>query len=322
MKINLSSLPTIGNMTRGGGLATLFDGNSQTGAWAESTLGWAGVDFGSSPQAISEAVLFSASNGFDASGSASSIRLRLYGKNGGAPTGPTDGTLLGTLGYFTDPNAATSRSITTANTEAWRYVWATVETGVWAILLDIELYDRDSVALPPPPSFTLLTAERTVVGKSVNSPTLLTTPFAEIEGFRTRVQIEQPAGAIIDVRTDVVHRGEFTGYTGVLSIGMLVGYRYATTAEGVAAAPVQRVPNAVVGCNLMNRDPHHYEKLHACSDLDMQPGFYEFTVYMNAATDVSAYAQTNGLAALLIEGGSGLNRLRIVVDKGLAVIQP
>jgi hypothetical protein len=86
VKLNLSSLPTFGNMTRGGGLATLFDGNSQTGAWAESTLGWAGVDFGSSPQAISEAVLFSASNGFDASGSASSIRLRLYGKNGGAPT--------------------------------------------------------------------------------------------------------------------------------------------------------------------------------------------------------------------------------------------
>jgi hypothetical protein len=201
-------------------------------------------------------------------------------------------------------------------------VWATVETGVWAILLDIELYDRDSVALPPPPAFTLLTAERTVVGKSVNSPTLLTTPFAEIEGFRTRVQIEQPAGAIIDVRTDVVHRGEFTGYTGVLSIGMLVGYRYATTAEGVAAAPVQRVPNAVVGCNLMNRDPHHYEKLHACGDLAMPAGFYEFSVFMNAATDMPGYTQTNGLAGLLVEGGFGLNRLRLVVDKGLTVIQP
>ncbi len=313
-------------MTRGGGLVSLFDNSNQTGAWAESTLGWAGVDFGSSPQAISQAVLFSASNGFDASGLASSIRLRLYGKNGSAPTGPTDGTLLGTLGYFTDPNAATSRTITTANTEAWRYVWATVETGVWAILLDIELYDREGVAAPPPPppppSFTLLAAERTVVGRSINSPTLLTTPFVELEGFRTRLRIDQPAGALVDVRTDVVHRGEFTGYTGVLSIGMLVGYRYAATAEGVAAAAVQRVPNAVVGCNLMNRDPHHYEKLHACGDLAMPAGFYEFTVFMNAATDVPAYAQTNGLAALLIEGGSGLNRLRIVVDKGLTVIQP
>lgn len=326
MKLNLSQLPNFGNMTFGSGLASMFDNNNATGAWAQTTTGWAGVDFGESPQVVDYVIATSASNGFDASGAASQVRLSLWGKNGSAPTSHNDGVMLGSFGYFTDPNASVEQTIHADGNQAYRYVWVVVETGVWAVLLGIEIHAREVASAPPPPpppppSYITLTSERTVIGRSINTPVLLTPAFAELEGFRTVIEMQDEAGALVDVRADVVHRGEFTGYQGVLSIGMVVGFRYAATLADLPSATVQRVPNAVVGCNLMNRNPHHYEKLHACSSLEMQPGFYEFTVLMNAATDAPGYTSADGLAALLQEGGLGLNRMRIVIDKSMAVFE-
>ena len=143
--IDTAPLLKIGDMLSGGGVtAAVNTGDGGATGYKQSTTGWAGVALATST-AISHVEVTSAANGFDASGSQTSITLRLYGRQGTAPGHGTNGVLLGTLGPFTDVNATTTRTIqSTDTTTQWDYIWVTGTTGVWTVYESIKPYAADS----------------------------------------------------------------------------------------------------------------------------------------------------------------------------------
>lgn len=119
----------IGDMTTNGGLAAIFDG---TTSQADTACGratavnnaYAGKNYSSSPKKISKVICYGGNNvGFWHTYN-STATLDLYGKNGGAPSNDTDGTLLGTLSYTDTTNESAGRTVTSTDTlTAWDYVW-------------------------------------------------------------------------------------------------------------------------------------------------------------------------------------------------------
>lgn len=122
----------IGDLTGNGGLAAIFDGTTSQadaacGRAVSVTSAYAGKNYSSSPKKISKVICHGGNNtGFWHTG-APGTTLDLYGKNGGAPSNSTDGTLLGTLSFTDTSNESAGRTVTSTDTlTTWDYVWVRV----------------------------------------------------------------------------------------------------------------------------------------------------------------------------------------------------
>lgn len=119
----------IGDMTGGNGINAAFDGNTITDVTASSYQGSAGTTFGyvgknatSSPKAVEKVTCYGAASfGFAGGASVPNVTIDLYAKNGSAPTGPTDGTLLGSSGPFADSNGAVVTVNSSDTSTTWDY---------------------------------------------------------------------------------------------------------------------------------------------------------------------------------------------------------
>jgi hypothetical protein len=311
MKIDLTSLTSFGNMTGGYGLSAITDDNQNTNCYYQGTVGYAGVVL-STPTKIDSVEIDSQANGFDASGSSTQITLSVYARTSGTPSNSTDGTLIGTLSTFMDVESFNIKIINSTDIDTeFSCVWVRIQTGVWACSTGIRIYSSEE---QPPVEIPLITG-KAMIAKSDNQMDLLQWNFTEINNFKTRFQLENNSIALIMFHVDVVHRGEYTGYYGALSIGFRVGYRYSETEIGLDTASITWPFNAVAGCNIDERDPAHYGQVNIFDALELPAGFYEFTVSGNSA---STGSNLNGLAAVLAEGSGenihGLNRLIIEID--------
>jgi len=315
--IDTTSLTKFGDMTYSGGLNAIFDSSASTSGYAQATSGYVGVTL-SEATAIASVELLPQTNGFDASGLTTSITIKLYGKQGSTPASATDGTLLGQI-TFTDVNSQTPRTITSNDTSTlYNHVWVYLTTGVWTALSGVSFYSEDEVI--PPDAPVQIDAERYSFHKSCNSLVSLGYQFAELGDFRTELYAETPARADLFFRADVSHRWEDTGYSGAISLGAVIKYRYAEDYANISSASWTPIFNGIGGQNLCERNPQHYEKWNVFASMMLEPGYYQFTIFANAATDASGYTTTNGLAAILAEYGQGLNWFMVNIDHGAILV--
>lgn len=125
----------IGDMSNGGGISAAFNGTTSQayGNSAQSTAAnggpaYVGKNWGTgNSYIITKFIAYGALvQGFSSAGSAGTVTLTLYGKNT-APSGPTDGTSLGTLS-FTDTRDATAHTLASGITvsTAYQYHWLAI----------------------------------------------------------------------------------------------------------------------------------------------------------------------------------------------------
>ena len=312
--LDLTGLTPFGNMVSGGGLAAVLDSNPGTTGYAQATTGYCGVDL-VTPKRIGYVEIVSATNGYDASGLTSQITLKLYGKNTSAPANATDGTLIGTLGPFMDTNAQLIKTIMSTDlVTEYRYVWAVITTGVWAVAATLRVFEAGEIVEPVASS-----AVRFKVVRRCDELTPLTFVGTPIPAFQAFVRLNGPAELAVSFQANVVHRGEFTGVNGTVGYGFAVLYRTATTFAELASAAWETICSS--GGNICERNPHHYGAAAIVGDVSfLQAGgcFIEFAVTGSAHSDLSV--GTNGLAAILAEGGRGLNGFRLLFDTEMDVI--
>lgn len=120
----------IGDMTSSGGLAAAFDGNtsqnySSSATTASGGTAYIGKNYSSAPKRIFKAVITgSTDTGIDGGGGAGvSVTLTLRGKNGGAPSGRTDGTLLGQSTVTEGDGLSFTINNGGDLSQLWDYVW-------------------------------------------------------------------------------------------------------------------------------------------------------------------------------------------------------
>lgn len=139
----------IGDMTVNGGLAQAFNGTTSVAssncALVTAAGGYVGKTLATG-RVFGKAIIYGANDaGFDTRPVAdTSVTLRIYGKNGTAPANKTDGTLLGTLGPFTDQtNESAGRQVDSTDlVTAWDHLWVRVEgdPGQFALCAELQLY--------------------------------------------------------------------------------------------------------------------------------------------------------------------------------------
>jgi hypothetical protein len=126
---------SLGNMTSGGGLTAVLTGsqskNFVPGGWygAAASNAYAGLAFAAA-KTVSRALVYGfADHGFAYTQNAN-VTLTLYGKNG-APSGATEalkaasGTVLGSVGPFTDANGL-EKEIVVTSPQAFTHYWVTI----------------------------------------------------------------------------------------------------------------------------------------------------------------------------------------------------
>lgn len=104
-----------------------FDGLSSLSATISATSAYLGANYSSTPRSVKAVVVWpNTTTGFIDGGS--NLTLKLRGKNGGAPSSPTDGTELGSTGSFSD--VTTSKLIESNDTSTtWQYLWIEMSSG-------------------------------------------------------------------------------------------------------------------------------------------------------------------------------------------------
>jgi hypothetical protein len=304
--IDCSSLTKFGNMTSGGGLSQIFDNDITDTGYSTSTLGWAGVTL-AAPTSISKVDVIAASNGFDASGSTSTITIDLYGKTGAAPTSATNGTKIGTSGAFTDVNSQITKTINSTSTASYDHVWVVISTGVWAVASTVNIFEG-TVVLPGAPS--IIASERYSIQRSFNVDTPLNWYTTEIPGFRISTISDEDAVATLNFRMDVRHNNVYAGAVGIA--GHIV-VRSGATWAACQSASFSDITNAVSGKNITDVTDH-YGNINICIKYPLVAGvYYEFSASGSAHSSGSS---SNGLCSILAEYGQGLNALVLSVDKG------
>lgn len=316
MLIDTTDLPKFGTMTSGAGLAAIFDGLPSTTGYAQTPIGYAGVEL-LEPKRIAFAEVSSPSNGFDASNSKTGIALQLYGKNGAAPTSPTDGTLLGEVGTFTDQNV--ERAVTIPSTDsytAYQYVWVKVHTGIWAVASEIRLYEDVSGVVEMPP---IGPGSRSMV-KSCDVAVPLTFTAKEITEFKIRFRLAERRQVKIDFHADVKHVGTGAESSMVSGFSFRLYRRESSDLAALSASPLIFIKNAVSGGNVSEETPQHYGNTaipavpNPSDDPEtsgfLEPGYHEIVVF---GSGHSRLTSTN-LLQMLVEGGQGLNALIVTVQ--------
>lgn len=210
--IDCVPLAKFGNMTSGNGLVSLFDGaTGVNGAWAPGTSGWAGVTLDAPKKIAGASITSRAPNGFDSSGNAYSVLLRLYAKQGVVPASLTDGQILASSS-FTDPNSVTSVALMSndAVTE-FDHVWAAVIAGGGlATASEISLLENDETEPEPAPLPSIANPTVTLFGNnnSIDPPTHL--PITAGSSSNYIYNVVQSAKLTNIKAGDIVHAtGEF-----------------------------------------------------------------------------------------------------------------
>lgn len=302
-QINTTPLTKLGNMTTNG-IASLFDGSTATNAYFAGTAGWAGVTL-AAPTRIEKVEIVSQTNGFDASGSASSITLRLYGKAGSAPTSLTDGVLLATDGPFTDPNAMVTRTLVSGNqTTQFDHVWVTVSTGVWAAAVEIRFFDVEVVVTPPTPTepIVAIPLDAYYIERIIATDTKITQAPVEPAGWVVEFELTQPRLVRVDFHSDAKHDTDSSLYSMVIGVGFRLLHRFGTTATAMDSASPTYVPGAVGGANILNRTDHYMNKAFS-KYMTLQAGFHRLSINASGHTNgttadnlISIYGDYNNLS--------------------------
>lgn len=308
MKIDTAPLAKFGSLVSGGGLSAVFDGVATTSGYATAGSGFAGVSL-DTPRRVACVKFSSKADGFDGSGLCSTITAQLYGKAGAAPSSATDGQLIGAM-TFTDQNVARSISLESTDKESlFEHVWLRMTTGVWVEVAELEFYEAPEPApeLPlGPGSHVFLT--------SCNQNVPLTNPEHEVAQFRTRLFLAESRAVLIDFHANVIHTGDGADAGIAVGFSFRIGLRSAANKSDLVALPFIRIPNAVDGGNVSERNPHHYGHASICTAPPaphrLGPGYHEISVFGDGHTDGST---TQGILKVLAEGGIGLNCLRVVV---------
>lgn len=290
-------------MTSGNGLAAIFDGNTTTTGYRQSTTGYVGAELPSGTL-IDYVVIKSASNGFDASGSTSTITLTLYGKNG-TPASGTDGTVLGATS-FTDVNTVTSKTIYNSNKYThYSNMWVYIQTGVWVIASELEFYETAIPSEPP-----VMTGSRCSRIQSMNTITPLTWSPTLIPGFCIDIKTrENPGVATLHFRADVKHENVVNDVVGIS--GSIMEQSGSTWLACLQDPPI-RLPHAVSGQNILNVTDH-YGNLNVFTKHQLSADtYYRFTILGTAHSTASPL---DGLCSVLVEGSGGLNSFYITVDE-------
>lgn len=132
--IDRTSGTNIGNMTTGGGLAAAFDGNTSQAsgvgarmAAASGSAAYVGKTL-ATPRVFGSATVYGSNdNGYTGGGSLT-ITLTMYGKNGAAPSSPTDGTIIGTLAGFTNTSGTNDKTISSSDlSTTWDHLWINID---------------------------------------------------------------------------------------------------------------------------------------------------------------------------------------------------
>lgn len=307
MKIDISALQKIGNMTSGAGLSALGDGNTVTPIYTQSGNGWAGVSFEVNKR-IDKVSIYSPDNGFDASGSNTGITIQLFAKPGGPPTVATDGILLGSIS-FTDQNVARSIEIQSSDkiTE-FDHAWVRVLSGVWSAVTELDIYEAAEPV--PEPAPVPLPAGSHVFISSCDSIVPLVRAGVEISQLRTKIYLSEPRVVLLDFHADVRHDGVGSDANVAVGYSFALCIRSDADKNSLAAKQFEAIRNAAGGGNISERNPQHYGNSSICTALNLPAGFHEFTVIGNGHTDGTS---TDGVLVLLAEGGKGLNCLRVAV---------
>lgn len=307
MQIDVSGAELFGSLTLGGGLATAFDNNSGTIAYADSTTGFVGVSL-PEPKRIDRVEAVSAANGFDASGLTTGITLQLYGKTGAAPVSATDGVVIG-VASFTDENV--QRTVTIQSNDKatlFDHAWLRLSTGMWSVVADLRLFEAPEPEPIPEPE--PLSPGSHVFIKSCDQNVPLVSSGVEISQFRTAVFLGEPRKVLLDFHADVIHVGNGSDASVAVGFSFWVARRSAPTIAALQLAPFVNIRSAVGGGNVAERNPQHYGNKSICTAVELDAGFHEFSVIGNGHTDGSS---TQGLLQVLSEYGMGLNCLRVVV---------
>jgi hypothetical protein len=141
----------IGDMTLNGGLAAAFDGvtaQAHGACAAGNTTGPVDKYVGktlASPKRFGQAVVYG-SNSQGYAGSTPPINLTMRGKNGAAPSGPTDGTSLGTINFTDTTDESVGRVIASTDLNTvWDHIFLVVndsasESNVYVAELELFAY--------------------------------------------------------------------------------------------------------------------------------------------------------------------------------------
>lgn len=302
----LASQSIFGTLTKGGGLSAAFDGSAATVAYAESTSGHVGLSL-AQPSRIDRVEVFSADNGFDASGLATPITIQLYGKQGSAPSHSSDGASLASLG-FNDQNFTRAVTLESSDkTTKFDHVWIRIFTGVWCIVSDVRFFESKEEAHPP---VELPIPEGSAIfGKSCDQGVLLTQGGLEIPQFRIKILLTEPRNALLIFHGNVSHVGAGSLASVAVGFSFRICYRSAEVYSGLSSSPFIEIANACNSGNIINRNPHHYGNCAISWPIRLPSGYHEISVIGSGHTDATS-AQ---LVQMLVEGGKGLNCLTVAI---------
>lgn len=140
---SMSSFAHIGDMTGGGGLNGIFDGNTSTGVGTSTgatDTGYAGQNWGSGvSKNLGQVKVYR--SGSNWSGSGASGTLTVYGK-ATAPGSRTDGTVLATAAYN---DTLSSVTISVPSGASYQYHWvgwaATTPAGGYVSCAECEMWE-------------------------------------------------------------------------------------------------------------------------------------------------------------------------------------
>lgn len=134
----------IGTFTSNGGLASVFDGNTNQSYTVSGThIGADGYVGKTHPAArICSRVVCHGANNLGFSSLDNSCTLELYGKNGSAPASSTDGTLLGTVTFTDTANESAGREIVSSDqSTAYDHWFVRVTSAANLVMTEIVMYE-------------------------------------------------------------------------------------------------------------------------------------------------------------------------------------
>ncbi|TFZ00226.1 hypothetical protein [Ramlibacter humi] len=305
-RIDVTNFPKFGSMTGGSGLTGIFADNTLTG-YAQSTVGFAGVDLRESPQAVDKIIVSSADNGWDASGaSGGQVQFRLFGKKGGGtPVNPYDGVLLGRAGPIRDINQVIDHAIYSTDwATKWDFIWIVLEAPVWTVLSGFKLFA---------PVVPQIGAARTILRRRSDSSQPIAKNGCGIPGMRFLFELTQPAAVVPIIKIEIEHMAWATGMSNILSCGCYLFHRSAPDLAALASASYRELD--VSGRNL-SADTH-YERHEPRDAVQLDVGFHEIIPNLNSNT---YQANTDWYTNVLVEYGRGLNKGLIDIDPGAVVV--
>lgn len=134
----------IGTFTGNGGLAAVFDGNTNQGYAVSGIVVGADGYVGKTHSAakICSRVVCHGSNDAGYSSTNGSCTIQLYGKNSSAPSSGTDGTLLGSITFTDTSNESTGREIVSSDqSTAYTHWWIRVTSTANLIVTELVMYE-------------------------------------------------------------------------------------------------------------------------------------------------------------------------------------